>query len=113
MRTKVISIWLTEDEYESLDEVAINRRMTIADMVRELIRRGTPEREVIDGLRQIKEGVQELRDMALDRGLRKILFYAVRNGVAIEEMFKRLPGVSAQEFSEYLETVDKKIEERV
>ncbi len=59
MRTKVISIRLTEDEYESLDEVAINRRMTIADMGRELIRRGTPEREVIDGLRQIKEGVQE------------------------------------------------------
>lgn len=32
MRTKVISIRLTEDEYERLDEIAINRRMTIADM---------------------------------------------------------------------------------
>ena len=109
MRTKVISIRLTEDEYESLDEIAINRRMTIADMVRELVRHGTPEREVINELSQIKEAVQELRDMALDKGLRKNLYYAVRNGVAVEEMVRRLPGMSAQEFSEYLETVDKKM----
>ncbi len=112
MRTKVVSIRLTEDQYERLDEIAINRRMTIADMVRELIRQGVPEREVIHGLRQIMEGVQELRDMALDRGLRKNLYYAVRNGVAIEEMFRRLQGASAQEFSEYLETVDKKVKEQ-
>ena len=39
MRTKVISIQLTEDEYERLDEIAITKRMTIADMVRELISR--------------------------------------------------------------------------
>jgi hypothetical protein len=76
MRTKVISIRLTEDEYECLDEIAISRRMTIADMVRELIRQGTPGKELIDGLRQIKEGVQELRDMALDRGLRNTIRYA-------------------------------------
>ncbi len=112
MRTKVISIRLTEDEYDSLDEIAMNRGMTIADMVREIIKRGTPEREVIDGLRQIKEAVQELRDMALDRGLRKNLYYAVRNGVVIEEMFRRLPGVSEQELSEYLEAVNKKMNEQ-
>jgi len=109
MRTKVISIRLTGDEYDSLDEIAVNRRMTIADMVRELIRRGTPEKEVIDVLRQIKEAVQEVRDMELDRGLRKNLYYAVRNGVAIEEMFRRLPGLSEQELAESLETVDKKM----
>ena len=109
MRTKVISIRLTEDEYESLDEIAINRRMTIADMVRELIRLGTPEKEMIDELRKIKEGVQELRDVELDKGLRKNLYYAVRNGVAVEEMVRRLPGMTEEEFSEYLETVDKKM----
>lgn len=112
MRTKVISIRLTEDEYERLDEIAITRRMTIADTVRELISQGVPEREVIDGLRQIKEVVQELRDMGLDRGLRKNLYYAVRSGVAIEEMFRRLLGVSEQELSEYIETVDKKVKEQ-
>lgn len=112
MKTKVISMRLTEDEYERLDEIAINRRMTIADMVREIVRRGTPEKEVIDVLRQIKKAVQELRDMALDRGLRKNLYYAIRNGLAIEEVFKKLPGVSDQEFSEYLEAVDKKIKRK-
>ncbi len=112
MRTKVISMRLTEEEYDRLDEVAISRRMTIADMVREIIRQGTPEREVIEGLRQIKEGVQELRDMALDKGLRKNLYYAVRNGVAIEEMFRRLPGVSEAEFSGYFATVEKKVKEQ-
>ncbi|MBF0558674.1 MAG: ribbon-helix-helix protein, CopG family [Nitrospirae bacterium] len=111
MRTKVVSIRLTEDEYDSLDEISIDRRMTIADMVRELIRQGTPEKEVIDGLRQIKEGVQELKGMALDKGLRKNLYYAVRNGIAIEEMFRRLPGVSELELSEYVETLDKKMKE--
>ena len=85
--------------------------MTIADMVRELIRRGTQEREVIAWLRQIKEGVQELRDMALDGGLRKNLYYAVRNGVAVEEMFRRLPGVSEAEFSQYIATVGNKMKE--
>ncbi len=109
MRTKVISIRLMVDEYEHLDEIAINRRMTIADMVRELIRRGTPEKEVIDGLQQINEAVQELKDMALDKGLRKNLYYAVRNGVAIEEMVRRLPGMSEREFAAYREAVDKKM----
>ncbi len=113
MRTKVISIRLTEDDYYSLDEMAIvNRRMTLADMVRELIRRGTPEREMIDGLQQIKEGVQELKDMALDKGLRKTLYYAVRNGIAVEEMFGRLPEISEQAFSEYIDTVEKKVKEQ-
>jgi predicted DNA-binding protein len=96
MRTRVVSIRLTEDEYERLDEIAINRRMTVADMVRELIRQGTPEKELIDGMSQIKEAVEELREMALDKGLRKILYQVVWNGVAIEEMCRRLPGVRYQ-----------------
>ena len=50
-----------------------------------------------------------MKDMALDRGLRKNLYYAVRNGIAVDEMFRRLPGMTEEEFSEYLETVDKKM----
>ena len=68
-----IGIRLCKIFLSHLDEIAITRRMTIADMVRELIRRGTPEKEVIDGLRQIKEVVQEVKGMALDRGVRKNL----------------------------------------
>lgn len=109
MRTRVVSIRLTEDEYERLDEIAIARRMTVTDMVRELIRQGTPEREVVDRLRRIEEALQEVKDMALDKGLRKTLYQAVRNGVAIEEMCRRLPGVRYQEV---MESVRERMKER-
>ncbi len=92
MRTKVISIRLTEGEYERLDEIAISRRMTISDMVREILRNRTGYKEIMKELAQMQEMLQKLEDMALDRGLRKNLYYAVRNGVAIEEIYRRLPG---------------------
>jgi hypothetical protein len=50
--------------------------------------------------------------MKMDKGLRKNLYYAVRNGVDMEEMFRRLPGVSEQKFSEYIKAMDKKMKEQ-
>jgi len=112
MRTRVISIRLTGEEYDRLDEVAISRRMTIADMARELLRNKTWDKEIMKELAQMKEMLQEQKDMALDKGLRKTLFYAVRNGVAMEEMYRRLPGVSEAELSGYIEAVDKKVKQQ-
>jgi len=92
--SKIISVRITEDEFKRLQSEAVERLLTISELVRVIIdqRQRMGGRQFEERLIRIEEMLGDFKNISIDKGLKKILYHSTRASLSLIAQYRMVHG---------------------